>query len=87
MEPYFPVCEVRLFSLGDMMNISVIINGKSDNIQEGTSLLTLLENLDIDPGRVAVEHNMEIVNKNDFNDTVLKENDTLEIITFVGGGA
>ena len=68
------------------MNISVIINGKSDNIPEGTSLLTLLDNLDIDPGRVAVEHNMEIVNKNDFNDTVLKENDTLEIITFVGGG-
>ena len=86
MEPYFLTCEVRLFLLGDMMNISVIINGKSDNIREGTSLLALLENLDIDPGRVAVEHNMEIVNKNDFNDTVLKENDTLEIITFVGGG-
>ncbi len=63
-----------------------MINGKRDNIPEGTSLLTLLENLDIDPGRVAVEHNMEIVSKNDFNNTVLKENDTLEIITFVGGG-
>ena len=68
------------------MNISIMINGKPDNVPEGTSLLTLLDNLDIDTGRVAVEHNMEIVNKNDFNDTVLKENDTLEIITFVGGG-
>ena len=56
------------------------------DIREGTSLLTLLENLDIDPGRVAVEYNMEIVHKSDFNDTVLKDNDTLEIITFVGGG-
>jgi len=68
------------------MSISVLINGQSNNIAEGTSLLTLLEKLDIDPGRVAVEYNMEIVNKSNFNDTVLKENDTLEIITFVGGG-
>lgn len=68
------------------MSISVLINGQSNNITEGTSLLTLLEKLDIDPGRVAVEYNMEIVSKSDFNNTVLKENDTLEIITFVGGG-
>ena len=68
------------------MKVGITVNGKVYDIREGTSLLTLLENLDIDPGRVAVEHNMEIVNKNDFNDTVLKENDTLEIITFVGGG-
>ena len=68
------------------MNICVTINGRPDNIPEGTSLLTLLEKLDIDPGRVAVEYNMEIVNKGDFKDTVLKENDILEIITFVGGG-
>ncbi|MCC6544306.1 MAG: sulfur carrier protein ThiS [Nitrospirae bacterium] len=66
--------------------MNVMINGKSDKIHEGTSLLTLLEQLEIDPGRVAVEHNMEIVNKGDFNNTILKDNDTLEIITFVGGG-
>jgi len=68
------------------MKVGITVNGKVYDIREGTSLLALLDNLDIDPGRVAVEHNMEIVNKNDFNDTVLKENDTLEIITFVGGG-
>ena len=69
-----------------IVNISVMINGTLNNVPEGTSLLTLLEKLDIDTGRVAVEYNMEIVNKSDFNDTVLKDNDTLEIITFVGGG-
>ena len=69
-----------------IVNISVMINGMLNNVPEGTSLLTLLEKLDIDTGRVAVEYNMEIVNKSDFNDTVLKDNDTLEIITFVGGG-
>ncbi len=68
------------------MKVGITVNGKVYDIWEGTSLLSLLENLDIEPGRVAVEHNMEIVNKNDFNDIVLKENDTLEIITFVGGG-
>ncbi|HZX48633.1 MAG TPA: sulfur carrier protein ThiS [Nitrospirota bacterium] len=69
-----------------IVNISVMINGMLNNVPEGTSLLTLLKRLDIDPGRVAVEYNMEIVNKSNFNDTVLKDNDTLEIITFVGGG-
>jgi len=69
-----------------IVNISVMINGTLNNVPAGTSLLTLMENLDIDPGRVAVEYNMEIVNKSNFNDTVLKDNDTLEIITFVGGG-
>ncbi len=66
--------------------MAITVNGKSHEVPVGTSLLTLLEILDIDPGRVAVEHNMEIVNKGDFNNTVLKDNDTLEIITFVGGG-
>jgi len=68
------------------MDINVTINGEFRIIPEGTSVLSLLKMLDIDPGRVAIEYNMEIVNKSDFNDTVVKENDRLEIITFVGGG-
>lgn len=68
------------------MDINVTINGESRIVPEGTSVLSLLKMLDIDPGRVAIEYNMEIVNKSDFNDTVVKENDRLEIITFVGGG-
>ena len=68
------------------MEITVTINGKQHSIHEGMSLSELLRLLDVNSDRVAVEHNTEIVNKNDFNDTVLKENDTLEIITFVGGG-
>ena len=66
--------------------MNVTVNGKSYDISDGTSLLAMLYNLDIDPGRVAVEHNLEIVSKTNFDNTVLKENDTLEIITFVGGG-
>ncbi|MBI5755787.1 MAG: sulfur carrier protein ThiS [Nitrospirae bacterium] len=66
--------------------MNVTINGESRIVPEGTSVLSLLKMLDIDPGRVAIEYNMEIVNKSDFNDTVVKENDRLEIITFVGGG-
>jgi len=68
------------------MEITITINGKQHSIHDGLSLSSLLRFLGINSDRVAVEHNMEIVNKNDFNDTVLKENDTLEIITFVGGG-
>ncbi len=69
------------------MNIDVIINGKPRSIEGGISLLSLLKLLDIDPGRVAIEYNRDIVERDQFGSVCLKENDKLEIITFVGGGA
>ena len=68
------------------MEITITINGKQHSIHEGMSLSSLLRLLDVNSDRVAIEYNMEIINENDFNDTVMKNNDTLEIITFVGGG-
>lgn len=68
------------------MNINVIINGKPRSIEGGISLLSLLRLLNIDPGRVAIEYNRDIVERNQFGSICLKEDDKLEIITFVGGG-
>jgi len=48
--------------------------------------MSLLKFLDINPGRVAVEYNKEIIDKGQYDSVRLKENDNLEIITFVGGG-
>ena len=42
---------------------------------------------DIDPRRVAVEHNLEILRRNLFADTMVHEGDRIEIVNFVGGGA
>jgi thiamine biosynthesis protein ThiS len=46
----------------------------------------LLEELEIPPVRVAVEHNRQVVKRDDFAATRLEDGDTLEIVHFVGGG-
>ena len=68
------------------MNINITINGKTKSISGGISLLSLLKLLDINPEQVAIEYNRVIMDKNQFDSIYLKENDSLEIITFVGGG-
>ena len=46
----------------------------------------ILENLGLDVTRIAVELNKEIVRKSEYSETILKDGDTLEIVSFVGGG-
>lgn len=65
--------------------MNLIINGKSEDHQAAT-VSELLARLQLDPMRVAVEINHQIVAREDFNATLLEENDKLEIVQFVGGG-
>lgn len=65
------------------MNITV--NGEAAAIEQ-LSVQNYLESLGIDPRRVAVELNREILPKADYPGTLLKDGDTLEIVQFVGGG-
>jgi thiamine biosynthesis protein ThiS len=46
----------------------------------------LLASLEIDPRRVAVEHNLSILKRHRFPEVVVGEGDTVEIVNFVGGG-
>ncbi len=56
-------------------------------VEEGKTLLALLEGLGVVPGRgVAVERNREIVPRERYKDVLLQEGDELEIVTLVGGG-
>jgi sulfur carrier protein len=50
------------------------------------SVTALLARLEIDPRRVAVEHNLAIVKRQTYPDVVIDEGDTVEIVNFVGGG-
>jgi thiamine biosynthesis protein ThiS len=65
------------------MNIN--INGEKKEFQEKISISKLLKELGLENKPVVVELNMEIVIKEDYNKE-LSPNDTLEIVTFVGGG-
>ena len=46
----------------------------------------LLASLEIDPRRVAIEHNLSILKRHRFPEVVVSEGDTVEIVNFVGGG-
>ena len=50
------------------------------------TVLHYLEREGYDPGRVVVEHNFKILSRGDLDNTVLQENDQVEILCFVGGG-
>lgn len=65
--------------------MQITVNGEIKNIAE-TTLLQFLESLGIDPRRVAVELNMNIVSKNAYETTMLQDGDRMEIVQFVGGG-
>ena len=65
--------------------MKLTINGKEKNM-ESKSISDLLKNLSLNKDTVAVELNKNIVHRQDFDDTELKNNDKLEIVTVVGGG-
>jgi len=67
--------------------MQIIINGEKKTIDSNTTLAALLNELSIDTNRVAVELNMSIIDKADYSKTILKDNDSLEIVSFIGGGA
>lgn len=62
------------------------VNGERIEGYEGKSLMELILNEGYELNRIAVELNGEIARKKDYKNIILKENDTLEVVTFVGGG-
>lgn len=67
--------------------MQIQVNGESRESRAGTTVADLLHDLDIKPDRVAVEVNLEIVDKGVFAQRSLQEGDRVEIISFIGGGA
>lgn len=62
------------------------INGEQRDFPEDFTVGTLIEHLGMKADRVAVELNMEIVSRPQWQTTSLKDGDKLEIVHFVGGG-
>ena len=65
--------------------MNITINGEAASIDQ-LSVQDYLISLAIDPRRVAVELNRDILPKAQYQVTLLQEGDTLEIVHFVGGG-
>jgi thiamine biosynthesis protein ThiS len=64
----------------------VTLNGKEKEFAAPLTVRELLEALDLDSTRVAVELNLEILPRDQFSENLLKEGDRLEVVQFVGGG-
>ena len=63
----------------------VKINGEELNIA-GKTVAEYLATTNYDPKRIAVECNGDIVPKAQYGETVLKDGDSVEVVSFVGGG-
>ena len=63
------------------------INGEDREVVNILSLKELVTQLDLTPERIAVELNQNVVRRADWPSTVLRENDQVEIVHFVGGGS
>ncbi len=69
-----------------MKKIKIKVNGKLKTVNRNSNLLILIKNLKIQLKKVAIEMNGEIVNKKKLNRIILKNNDRVEIVHFIGGG-
>jgi sulfur carrier protein len=65
--------------------VDVVINGERKQIRGGT-LLEVLEELELDPRAVVVEHNRKIVRRPALSEVEVSTGDAIEVVHFVGGG-
>jgi sulfur carrier protein len=66
--------------------IRLTVNGESRELKKDATLANLLEEMGTSSERVAVELNLQVLDKQEYARTILKDGDRLEIISFVGGG-
>ena len=66
--------------------LSVRVNGEHRRVRDGLSIAELALELGLEPTKVAVERNLEIVPRSTLADVAVEDGDEFEIVTFVGGG-
>jgi sulfur carrier protein len=66
--------------------LNLTINGETRAVDAVGDLAALVASLGLDPKKVAVERNLEIVPRSAYASTVLAEGDRIEIVHFIGGG-
>jgi sulfur carrier protein len=66
--------------------MKLLINGEEHSVAAGVNLADLIVRLGLEPRKVAVERNLEIVPRSLYVATILADGDRIEIVQFVGGG-
>lgn len=66
--------------------MQIQLNGQAQDVPDGITVSELLKMRSLDPKRVAVERNKQLVPRARHAEAVLKDGDAVEIVTLVGGG-
>ena len=67
-------------------SLGIRVNGEHRRVPGGVSISEMLNGIGIDPAKVAVERNLEIVPRSSLDDICVEDGDDFEIVHFVGGG-
>ena len=67
-------------------SLGIRVNGEHRRVPGGISIAEMVNGLGLDPLRVAVERNLEIVPRSMFGEVCVEDGDDFEIVHFVGGG-
>ncbi len=66
--------------------ITITVNGEQRDAKPGSTVADLLYEMGLDSGRVAIERNLEILSRPEWQKTSIQAGDRYEIVQFVGGG-
>ena len=66
--------------------MNIFVNGKIRSVKSPLLVQELLDLFDIDPQVIVVEIDQKIIDRNQYQTTLLKENNRVELIRFMGGG-
>jgi thiamine biosynthesis protein ThiS len=66
--------------------MKLVVNGKPVELPDGSTVAALVSQLGVEPARVAIERNQDVVPRRTWAEAQLADGDQIEIVTFVGGG-
>ena len=64
----------------------IVLNGKKFSIKEKDTITMLLKKIDVKSSKVAIEVNKNVIPKEKYRYFKFKNNDKVEVVTFIGGG-
>jgi len=68
------------------MGVRLTLNGEERRFETALSVRSLLTELGLEPAKIAVERNREIVPRSQYDSVAIMDGDRLEIVQFIGGG-
>ena len=68
------------------MTLTITLNGESKSLGDGLTIRSMLAGLGLDPAKIAVERNLQIVPRSTYDQVPVVEGDRFEIVHFIGGG-